>query len=1716
MKSSRTLPFFLVILILALAFWFGRTPRATEMTEAPASKTVPQASTPSAPSLLQPIRVEPAAPRTGAELAEAPEFPAFDAWLGDFVAGTADTAAGRTLAAARKPLMLSLIKADPKRALERSLRWHQWLSLPADIQALVEQPVSVTGDFHQVSDCRPAGQIDPDSHEPYFIEFNGRVATAQVFGRRADMMSENRIPLQGIILEDQSALWEEPFFKLDAADHAAVARVFETMNTPEDAGSDGFPVLIGGKIHYFADALARDRAIQAVVAAENRPGPNGGAAAISAAIGDDGSINEDIAGAAAGIAESAWTETAKTVYILNILFSDSASVAMDFVELTTILTNASAHMQAESFGKTRLNFQGFNTVTLPKTRAYYANNGATPASHRGDEIASDAKTAGGITSAAADIIIYAFPALGAHPPAWASIGGQGHWVNGDQVESIFVHEFGHNYGLGHANFRHDLAGLGHTSSGHKLADNKTAAEFAEYGDWFDLMGNDRGQGIYPAGHFHAQGKARLNWIPASRYHDVTASGRFRIAAFDHGAALSGSEKLGLRVKNSNGEVFWIGYRANFPSGMGDKNAPLGATIVREEGNRHDLVDATPWSKNGVSYNLNATSNQGDTADAALPPGSLWRDSTGTVRVRCVAAGGSLPAGYLDLDVSVVSESTWGIFADAAFTTPGVTGRYIQAAYALAGDYDWDAADFPASTTRLDAGINFPETASWGLRPASLTSGTDADWEWFTVQWDGWLKVTQATKFRLVSDDSSRMLIDYDQNGSFPSNGGSERIGPEGGATTGEWSKTLSPGNYRIRVQYNEVSGANSCVLQSQSPSFEFTTASSTPGLTGSYFGSNNLRGSTLLDWRGMTNVQRTDLLPFFRDSNWDSPTYGGGSAAAWNNFSAQWDGTLLVHRPTNFTSRSDDSSRFMIDLNNAGGFTLDSPTEVWDNGWGTSHGAQLQPEVGSYSPGSYPIRIQYEDGTGDNIYQFMGRSSQDDHGTSREYASKIVPLADANGNLTAGDFDYFRIDLVSSSDVTLQSFGTIDTYGTLRNASGTILALDDDNGDATNFLLTTSLAAGTYYLEVRGFSGTVAGDYAVHFTQVVTNPAITLSPSSLSLGIDRGETTPPQFVTVTNSGTGTLNFQVAPTGRWWMNVSPASGTLAAGASQVLTVTLDTATLGGGLGFYVPVTISDPNPVVVPRTLALDLSVSGLPDDHGGRPVTAKLLPAAMGVTQTGNIEVEDDQDWFRFDITQAGTLELWTTGGTDTIGTLYAADGTTALVEVDDIHGSDRNFRITHDVVPGTYYLGVKGYASSIGAYTLHSNLHPGTLPLAMSFDREADGRFRIQWDTRVGKKYWLLGSTDLDHWQYFEDDPVIGDGGPVIEISPFDTEALPRLFMRLRESPAKSVFGARLLSSTSDAGSATVSEKTGAFSFTAGDPASFGNTGLKVDGSPLPQAAGVTLSSVAVQAVPFVSINQTPGELSDTPGTLPAGSWIASRTSNGNLVGFLPMGMAHFPFGDGWIGAHVAANGSLLASNLPAGLSVTQGGPGYFDIAMPGGPVNATNGALFVTGAENTGIPRIASTSPQADEGGGSGWKTGTFPADSDGNGFTMVAADWSFVYLPYSTPGIAVGQVNYDGNKVRGSANFTSSWNAAGQRYHLDLPGFTDLSKGVLLISPCQLAVNNNARVSARSYQWQVAPGGGIDVFAYSLPLSAITPAQSGFVFAWIPLDRLVFPPE
>ncbi len=108
------------------------------------------------------------------------------------------------------------------------------------------------------------------------------------------------------------------------------------------------------------------------------------------------------------------------------------------------------------------------------------------------------------------------------------------------------------------------------------------------------------------------------------------------------------------------------------------------------------------------------------------------------------------------------------------------------------------------------------------------------------------------------------------------------------------------------------------------------------------------------------------------------------------------------------------------------------------------------------------------------------------------------------------------------------------------------------------------------------------------------------------------------------------------------------------------------------------------------------------DDHGNDAFTATEISAPE---IQGNLEIETDEDWFRFTVTNAGRYWIYTTGDVDTIGTLYREPLVLQSGSVSERdRGGQDNFLINRILQPGNYFLRVAfqgGSRTSTGPYVL-------------------------------------------------------------------------------------------------------------------------------------------------------------------------------------------------------------------------------------------------------------------------------------------------------------------------------------------------------------------------------------------------------------------------------
>ena len=148
-----------------------------------------------------------------------------------------------------------------------------------------------------------------------------------------------------------------------------------------------------------------------------------------------------------------------------------------------------------------------------------------------------------------DVFVYSFPGPWG---GWA--GGDGVCLRGVVGPDVVVHEFGHIYGVAHANYWRGQTGTGLV--GHNQNSQWSAIEHFEYGDLYDIMGVSYGTPSWADRHMNVNLKAALNWLEPQDVMAARSNGVYRLHRFDHPDARShAGEKVALRVRNRTERSF---------------------------------------------------------------------------------------------------------------------------------------------------------------------------------------------------------------------------------------------------------------------------------------------------------------------------------------------------------------------------------------------------------------------------------------------------------------------------------------------------------------------------------------------------------------------------------------------------------------------------------------------------------------------------------------------------------------------------------------------------------------------------------------------------------------------------------------------------------------------------------------------------------------------------------------------------------------------------------------------------------------------------------------------------------------------------------------------------------------------------------------------------------------------------------------------------------
>lgn len=504
-----------------------------------------------------------------------------------------------------------------------------------------------------------------------------------------------------------------------------------------------------------------------------------------------------------------------------------------------------------------------------------------------------------------------------------------------------------------------------------------------------------------------------------------------------------------------------------------------------------------------------------------------------------------------------------LFTTAAQTTAGLIGSYVNSSLrSYSVQDDWRTSQAVVGS-RIDPSIGF-NTNSFGLRSAvSVTGGTDSDWDFFSVQWDGYIAIpADGVRLRTYGSDGNRMWIDLNGDGQFGSSGNefvNNGWGKGQDATVGPPTIQLSKGLYKIRLQFEDGTGPNPFqLLWDFSPvavpvSAYFTDPGKTiPGITGSYVNSSLRDPAAPLDWRQSSSVQisGTRIDPAI---NFPRPSLGTRSAVGltsgtdsnWDLFSVQWDGFIVI--PANgvrLFTRSDDGSRMWIDVNGDGVFANTS-TETLLNGFGSAQGPTVSTGSVPLQAGTYRIRAQYEEGTALNSmkllwdYDPIQKSTVTITGTSASTEQR--PTIFWNSTTGAAGYEIWVDNLTTNTSSVVRAT-TPETWYTPANNLGI--------GQFAAWVRTVDLNGNKSAWSPR-FTFRVDTPVTIQplaLTQPTARPVISWNPltgaAKYDLWIDRLTSNQSQYVRLTNIvGTQWTSASDLPMGRYrmWVRGFDAAG-----------------------------------------------------------------------------------------------------------------------------------------------------------------------------------------------------------------------------------------------------------------------------------------------------------------------------------------------------------------------------------------------------------------------------------------------------------------------------------------------------------------------------------------------------------------------------------------------
>ncbi len=648
---------------------------------------------------------------------------------------------GVKIARARRAELSEAATKSPERVLSAMMDLSQLAALPPEIRAESEIPFSGVGsiDLQWETSIRPDGTLNCTHYNQAVVgDKTWRVAGAEFKDAHRPVVD---IPLNGYVVGDILVLEKSSVKTLTASELAVSGEFFEEAANQEMdpvTGGNADPsvaALIAGKVYRFENAAIIEHVEDTLAKAEAK----------AASGGDDRTVNHGFqwlpvqatgGSGANGSIVQATPFQADNIRVLFIRaeFSDTTTPTASFNELSGSLLETNTRIQDFSYGKASLITREIAPVgnaapyILPTPGATVAKDGDNA------KIIAEARAAAqadGFVLENYDVVGVFFPSLSDLPDSqikyggFASIGGGNHWINGvsqpNQVP-ILLHEFGHNYGLFHANYFNPERDFTSADNGvHQVEYLDPNQSSLEYGDIYDRMG----EGNKDDGYFSPYAMSRLEWMPASKVVQPTGSGTFTVHRFDHPDAKDNTT-LALRIPMGGDRYDWVGLRQRYQETAGNAYI-VGEGIYTD---RPNLIDATPGS------NSDKFLDRADSTLPSTPNANSYRNAGAGVTITNEGSGGTPDDEFItvrvDFDPRLELQKTNVLIDESAGNAALVVERSFNTvgqcsvAYSTTAGTATSGSDFhPTSgTLTWNDGDNSPKTILIPIRPDSNQEGSE--------------------------------------------------------------------------------------------------------------------------------------------------------------------------------------------------------------------------------------------------------------------------------------------------------------------------------------------------------------------------------------------------------------------------------------------------------------------------------------------------------------------------------------------------------------------------------------------------------------------------------------------------------------------------------------------------------------------------------------------------------------------------------------------------------------------------------------------------------------------------------------------------------------------------------------------------------------------------------------------------------------------------------